>query len=148
MTKYGHNKGASFNREENAVQKVDKTVAKETVYIAVCSLIFSMLLEAVFLILHRWDYTVLLGNLLGYAAAVLNFFLMGLTVQKAVNLDEEGAKNRVKMSQSLRMFMLIAFAAAAFIFPCFNVAAFAVPLIFPRIAIFFRPYFDKKNKEE
>ena len=129
------------------MQKVDKTVAKETVYIAVFSLILSMLLESVFLVIHRWDYTVLLGNLLGYAAAVLNFFLMGLTVQKAVNLDEEGAKNRVKFSQTLRMFMLIAFAAAAFIFPCFNVAAFAVPLIFPRIAIFFRPYFDRKNSQ-
>ena len=129
------------------MQKVDKTVAKETVYIAVFSLILSMLLEAVFLILHKWDYTVLLGNLLGYSAAVLNFFLMGLTVQKAVSLDEEGAKNRVKFSQTLRMFMLIAFAAAAFLCPCFNVAAFAVPLIFPRIAIFFRPRFDKKNSQ-
>lgn len=128
------------------MQKIDKTVVKETVYIAVFSLIFSVLLQSVFLILKRWDYTVLLGNLLGCTAAVLNFFLMGLTVQKAVGLDEEGAKNKVKLSQMLRMFMLVAFAACAFLFKdYFNVAAFAIPLIFPRIAIFFRPYFDKKK---
>ena len=127
------------------MQKIDKTVLKETVYIASFALIFSLLLQAAFLILHKWNYTVLLGNLLGYTAAVLNFFLMGLTVQKAVNLDEDGAKNKVKMSQSLRMFMLIGFAALAMIFKCFNVAAFAVPLLFPRIAIMFRPMLDKKK---
>lgn len=127
------------------MQKIDKTVLKETVYIASWALMLSALMQAVFLVLHKWDYTVLLGNLLGYTAAVLNFFLMGLTVQKAVNLDEDGAKNKVKMSQSLRMFMLIGFAAIAMIFKCFNVATFAIPLIFPRIAIMFRPMFDKKK---
>ena len=128
--------------------KIDKTVKKETIYITFFVVILSMLMEAVFLILHKWDYTVLLGNLLGAASTVLNFLLMGITVQKAVLLDEEGAKKKVKFSQSMRMFMLLAFAAVAGIFKCFNLIAFAVTLLFPRIAIFFRPYFDKKNNKQ
>ena len=37
---------------------------------------------AVFLIIRQFDYTVLLGAILGFAAAVGNFFLMAFTVQK------------------------------------------------------------------
>ncbi len=128
--------------------KIDKTVKKETLYIASFVVVFSLLLEAVFLILHKWDYTVLLGNLLGAFVSVLNFLLMGITVQKAVLLDAEGAKKKVRLSQSLRMLMLVAFAAVACIFNCFNVIAFAITLLFPRIAIFFRAYFDKKNNNQ
>lgn len=73
-------------------KKVDGTVRKETIYIAAAVLILSMLMQAVFLIIKRWDYTVLLGNLLGGGVAVLNFFLMGLTVQKATSEDEKRAK--------------------------------------------------------
>ena len=68
-------------------KKVDGTVRKETIYIAAAVLILSMLMQAVFLIIKQWDYTVLLGNLLGGGVAVLNFFLMGLTVQKATSAD-------------------------------------------------------------
>lgn len=128
--------------------KIDKTVKKETVYIACFVVILSMLMEAVFLVLHHWDYTVLLGNLLGAAAAVLNFLLMGITVQKAVMLSEDEAKNKVRLSQMLRMFMLVAFAVLACVLDCFNLIAFAVTLLFPRIAIIFRPYFDKKNNDK
>ncbi len=125
--------------------KIDKTVKKETIYISCFVLILSMLLESVFLILHKWDYTVLLGNLLGAVAAILNFFLMGITVQKAVLLDEDAAKTKVKLSQMLRMLMLVIFAVITCVFDCFNLIPFVITLLFPRVAIFFRPYFDKKN---
>ena len=129
--------------------KIDKTVKKETAYIACFVLIFSMLMQAVFLVLHHWNYTVLLGNLLGDFAAVLNFLLMGITIQKAVLLDEEGAKTKVKLSQMLRMLMLVAFAVIACVFKCFNLIPFVISLLFPRFAIVFRPFIDKKsNKDE
>ena len=130
------------------MKKIDETVRKETVYIALVTLILSMLMQSVFLIIHRWDYTVLLGNLLGFAAGVLNFFLMGLTVQKAVLLDEEAAKKKVQISQMLRMVMLIAFAVIAGVIKCFNLAAFVITLLFPRVAVFFRPYINKKNDDK
>lgn len=128
------------------MHKIDKTVIRETIYIAVFTLILSMLMQSIFLIIGKWNYTILLGNLLGYVADVLNFFLMGLTVQKAVGLSEDDAKTRVKFSQMLRLFMLAAFALVAGISKHFSLIAFVIPLIFPRIAVTFRPYFDKKNK--
>lgn len=127
------------------MKKIDPTVVRETLYIAAFTLIFSGIMEAVFLLLGYWNYSVVLGNLLGFIATVLNFFLMGFTVQKAVLLDEEDAKKRVKLSQSLRTLMLVGFAAVGCIFKCFNPIAVLVPLLFPRIAILFRPLFKGSN---
>ena len=49
------------------MKRIDQTVLTETGYIAVWEVIFSVLMQAVFLIAGIWDYTVLLGNLLGAA---------------------------------------------------------------------------------
>ncbi len=132
------------------MQKIDKTVRKETVYIAAWVAVFSVLMQAVFLILNRWDYTVLLGNLLGAVAAVGNFFVMGLSVQSAIQKEEKAAKATLKASQSLRMFALFAIAAIGVLLPCFHSIAMLLPLLFPRIAIALRPLFnnivEKKEK--
>ena len=66
------------------MKKTDPTVKKETIYIAVWTVILSVFIHSVFLILKRWDLTVLYGNLLGIFLAVLNFFLLGRTVQSAL----------------------------------------------------------------
>lgn len=116
----------------------------ETLYIAVIALILSVLMEAVFLIIGKWDYTVLLGNVLGCATSIGNFFLMGLSVQKAVNSDEEQAPGIMKFSQTFRMLMIFAVVAVAAILECFSLWTTVIPLFFPRIAIFFRPLFNKK----
>ena len=116
--------------------KVNATVLKETRYIAVFSLVLSLLMQAVFLIvLRRFDYTVLLGNLLGLLAAVGNFLFMGIGVQKAVERDEKGAKNVLKFSQTARFFGIFVIAAIGIVLDCFNTVAVIVPLFFPRIAI-------------
>ena len=127
------------------MKKIDATVRKETLFIAAFTLIFSAVMELVFLLLGYWSYKVALGNLLGFTAAVLNFFLMGYTVQQAVLLDEEGAKKKIRLSQSLRMLMLVGFAAAGCIFKCFNPIAVLMPFLFPRIAILFRPLFKQND---
>ena len=116
--------------------KINATVLKETRYIAVFSLVLSLLMQAVFLIvLRRFDYTVLLGNLLGLLAGVGNFFFMGIGVQKAVERDEKGAKNVLKFSQTARFFTIFVIAALGIVLECFNTVAVIVPLFFPRIAI-------------
>lgn len=127
------------------MKKIDATVRKETLFIAAFTLIFSAVMELVFLLLGYWSYKVALGNLLGFTAAVLNFFLMGYTVQQAVLLDEEGARKKIRLSQSLRMLMLVGFAAVGCIFKCFNPIAVLLPLLFPRIAILFRPLFKQND---
>ncbi len=126
------------------MQKIDATVLRETFYIAAWVLIFSAAMEAVFLLLGAWDVSVLAGNLLGAAAAVLNFFLMGLTVQSALGKNEKEAADRMRLSQALRTLMLFVIAMLAVLVPVFNMIAALVPLLFPRIAILFRPMFEKR----
>ncbi len=128
--------------------KLDKTIYKETAYIAIWTLIFSVLMNAVFLVVKKWDLTVLWGNLLSFAGGVLNFFLLGVTVQKALNFEEKKAKNAMKLSQSLRLLMTFVIAVVGVVLKCFNTVAVLVPLIFPRIAIAMRPLFDKKRAKE
>ena len=127
------------------MKKIDPTVLKETVYITAFTIIFSILMQSVFLIIGKWDYTVLLGTLLGIIATILNFFLMGLTVQNALSKEEKDAKNIMKLSQSGRLFMMFAFALIGYLVPVFNAISVVVPFLFPRIAIMLRPLFDKRG---
>ena len=124
--------------------KLDPTVKQETGYIATWVIIFSAILQAVFLVIGKWNYTVLLGNLLSGATAIFNFLLMGITVQKAVLKEEKEAKTAIKASQALRTFLLFAVAAVGVLLPCFSTWTVIIPLLFPRIAIAVRPLFDKK----
>lgn len=100
--------------------KVDRTVRQETGYIAVGTLILSVLMQAVFLLLGKWNYTVLLGNLLGAVGAVMNFFLMGLTVQSAVQKEKKSAQTTMKVSQTLRLFLVFLIALLGALLDCFQ----------------------------
>ncbi len=119
-------------------KKVDPTVLKETRFIVVVTLILSVLMQSVFLIVGEWDFTVLLGNLWGAALAVGNFFLMGLTVQKCLTMSSEDAKKKMKISQQLRMLMLLVVCMIGAALPFMDTIAVLVPQLFPRIGVMIR----------
>lgn len=127
------------------MKKIDRTVKKETVYIALLTGIFSVFMQSVFLVIGKWDYTVLLGNLLGAFAAVANFFIMGLSVQSALNKEKKEIQNIMKISQMLRMLMLFAVAVIGYFVPVFNLIAVIIPFIFPRLAVTLRAASIKKE---
>lgn len=129
------------------MKPIEPAVKKETAYIAGWSLLLSVVMELVFWIVGAMDYTVPLGNLLGVAASLLNFFLMGLTIQSAVGLEEKAASAKLKLSQMLRMLMVLVLAVLGLALPCFHTIAVLVPFFFPRIAISFRPLFDRKGDQ-
>ncbi len=129
------------------MKKIDATVKKETLYIFLFTLVLSALMQSVFLIIGKWNYTVLSGNLLGAFAATANFFIMGITVQKALGKDEKDAKNLMKLSQSLRMLMLFAVAIIGHLVPVFSLVAVVIPFVFPRIAVTLRALFIKKQSK-
>ena len=122
--------------------KIDGTVKKETGFVACGTIVLSLLMEAVFLLLHKWSLAVLWGNLYAGTLAVLNFFLMGLTVQKALEEDPEDAKKRMKASQSYRMLALAILLAVAMYLAVemgvFNILSLILPLFFVRITVFVR----------
>ncbi len=128
------------------MSKLDPTVRKETFYISAWVLILSAVMQAVFLVFGMWNFGVLIGNLLSGFCACLNFLLMGITVQKALEKDSDDAKTTMKFSQTLRMLMQFGFAAVGVIF--FNPIASIIPLFFPRIAVSFRPLMDKRTRDQ
>lgn len=119
--------------QKRLFKKVDAVVVKETRFIATVVLTGSLLMQAVFLILRQWDYTVLLGNLLGAAAALLNFFLMALAVVKSLGMAKEDATKHMRGSHSLRMLMLFGICAIGAAAPCFHLVAVLIPLVLPSI---------------
>ncbi len=140
--------------------KAQPAVRRETARIAAGTGILTILMVAVFLIIGRFDWTVLTGALLGYLTAVGNFYLMALTVQKAADdmqplpqADEpdgdetpdeadaplsDGAKQgkqRMQLSYALRMLSVGVIAILGVTLPCFHPVATLLPLLFPRIVI-------------
>jgi predicted permease len=116
--------------------KIEKAVRQTTLFVLSVSLVLSALMQAIFLIAGYWDYRVLLGNLWGGGFAVLNFFLMGLSVQRAVEKPSEDAAKYIKASGSARMLALFVLAAIGAALPFLNTVALLIPLFFPRIAAF------------
>ena len=127
------------------MKKIAPVVYKETFYILLVCSLFSLLMQSVFLILDRWQFSVLWGNIFGLAVVVLNFFLMALTVQIAVEKEEKKAKSTLQFSQSLRFLMLILFAVLAYNLPFIHTISFIIPYLVPRIAIALRPILVKEK---
>ena len=129
---------------------MDPAVRKETGYIAVWVILLSLVMEAVFLLLGKWDLSVLFGNLGGAAIAVGNFFLMALIATRAVNraLEKgkpEEAAARVKATAMARLLGSVLLCVVLIAVFKTNVYATLIPMLFPRIGIAFRPMIDRKR---
>ena len=119
-------------------QKPQETVLRETKRIAVG--VFSML--AIMLIVYaamgRFSLAVVLGGLIGALYAVLNFLLLGMTVQKVAEMregNEELARMQMKSSYNMRMVIMILLIVVAFALPFVDGLACMIPMLFPRLTI-------------
>ena len=134
--------------------KIDRTVKKETLYIVIGMVIMSAVMEVVFLAIGKWKWNpgVLYSNLLVGVMMVLNFFFLGLTVQKATSYDDERrAQNLMKMSQTLRFLVTVGVVALGALFSDvrdsgpFVFWALIPPLFFNRITIMIRGFTIKNE---
>lgn len=117
--------------------KIQQATKRETLHIALGTLCFSAVMDLVFFLLGRWDASVLWGTLMGGLWAVVNFLLLGLTVQKmAADPDEKRGKLTLRLSYSLRMLLTLLVAVLAIKLPGVNWVAAVIPLFFPRLTIF------------
>ncbi|MBQ3589380.1 MAG: hypothetical protein II980_02915 [Clostridia bacterium] len=130
------------------MKRVDKVVLQETLFVGAWTLILSLVMQAIFLIIS-WDYTVLFGNLLGALAGIFNFFLLGLTIQRATKSgDVKYAKTLMKLSQAGRMILLLVVGVLGAVLSCFNIWAVLISLFFPRIAFLVRPLFYTREQKK
>lgn len=132
---------------------VQPAVKKETKRVVGMTGIGLILMWILFAVLHfampdevPLDYTVFLGGIGGGAVAILNFFLMGLAVQKAASAsDEETARMKLKASYSQRFLMQILWVILAIVAPCFHFVAGIAPLLFPGTGIKIMGIFHNKK---
>ena len=136
---------------------VQPAVKKETKKVAIGTFICVALMWAVFGIGHAvmpqkipFDYTVILAGLIGGIVAVLNFFLMGITVQHvAKETDDKRAYQRMKASYSQRILLQIIWIILAMTVPVFNAVAGIVPLLFPSLIVkIYYIFLQKKSGNE
>lgn len=135
------------------LKNVQPAVKKETKRVVMITGAGLILMWILFAILHftmpdkvPFDYTVILGGIGGGVIAVLNFFLMGLAVQKAASATDEGtARMKLKASYSQRFMMMILWVIVAIVAPCFQFVAGIAPLLFPGTGLKFVGIFHKAN---
>lgn len=134
------------------LDNVQPAVKKETKRVVKITAVGLILMWILFAVLHftmpdkvPLDYTVFLGGIRGGAVAVLNFFLMGLAVQKAASASDEGtARMKLKASYSQRFLMQILWVILAIVAPCFHFVAGIAPLLFPGTGIKIMGIFHNK----
>ena len=134
------------------LDNVQPAVKKETKRVVKITAVGLILMWILFAVLHftmpdkvPLDYTVFLGGIGGGAVAVLNFFLMGLAVQKAASASDEGtARMKLKASYSQRFLMQSLWVILAIVAPCFHFVAGIAPLLFPGTGIKIMGIFHNK----
>ena len=126
---------------------------KEAGYIAAGTVVLSALVQIVWAVFFKYDLSVFLGGLWGGTFAVVNFVLMGLTVQKvARESDQLAAKRRMQASYQMRMILIILTTVLAIIVPGISWVMAVISLFFPRLTILvmplFRPDLRKKGGKD
>lgn len=91
-----------------------------------------------------FDYRVFTGAIGGCLVAVVNFTMMCLTIQRAVNISEQKSmKAFIQGSYNGRLLLQAGWIVAAYLMPWVNVFSAAIPLLFPNLMIF---YLQAKGK--
>lgn len=130
------------------VIKPQKAVIHETVRIAVGVFAMVAVMIAVYAVIGKFRTNVLFGGLYTGLVTVMNFFIMGLTVQsvaeKAAEKERseeemESLKKRMKakmqVSYSYRMIFMFAMVIIGITVFEFDALATILPLVFPRFVI-------------
>lgn len=115
-----------------ARKKLDENFGKVTKVNAILTAIEN----AGFLVFGRWNYTVLLGSLWGLGMTTLFFYMICVSVPRALSTDDPDiAAKRLRNSQMERTAMLAVGVFIALKFPHIYWPAALIPLLFTRISI-------------
>ena len=123
--------------------KLQKAVKEETIFVALGSLILSVLMVCIFFGLNRvfpeqvpMGLPVILGAAGGCAVAVGNFFLMALTVQKVAGIEKyDQAYRSMQVSYRYRTFLQLIWCVLCMVLKFINPVAGILPLLWPSLLI-------------
>ena len=128
--------------------KPDRTVLRETVRVGLGVLAMTAVMLVVFAVLGRFSISALLGAVYTAILGVLNFFVMGLTVQNIANRAAEKKRDedelaafskqmeaRMKLSRNMRLIALVGLIALGIAVFKFEPLPTILPIVFPSIVI-------------
>lgn len=126
----------------------DRAVRRETLRVAVGVFALVAVMLAVYAVLGKLTAKVALGGIYTGLLTVLNFFIMGLTVQGVTDRAAEKErseqeladltiemKNRMKLSYNMRMIGLLALLVVGLAVFKFDPLATILPVLFPTLVV-------------
>lgn len=127
-----------------------KEVLKQTGLIAIGQAVGTAVMIGVFLLLRKFDMTVVWGALIGNLLAIGNFFFMALiatlAADRAEKQDVAGGQKLMKASYPLRLLVMAGvLVLCALKKEWFNVLALVLPLAFVHLTAMVTGFFQKKG---
>ena len=137
----------------------------DTVWLAIGEAIVAALISVVFLLIGKFNYSVVTGAVLGGAVTVINFLILSVGINRAINkyveergdgeMDEEEAdkyakehgmtvQNAMMKSYMLRMFLMIGSLVLAGITGWFDIIATVIPLLMYRPILYVTEFIKTK----
>lgn len=133
---------------------IDKTVWKETAYVTLGTVLLSAVMVVIYSAISPFEMKILYGAVLGSVAAILNFFFMAFTLQRAVEIningDEDAVENvklKIKSAYTIRMIVYFLVLACALATDFFNPWTLLVPALFPSMIAKVRMFFLNNRGE-
>ncbi len=123
-----------------------KEIARISLGVLVCD---GIMIAGLFLLsqfgIGKFEFTrILLGAVCGSLVAILNFAILCLTVQSAVEIENKRRmKARFQLSYNIRLALQAVWVVACFLIPQIHFVAGAAPILFPNVVIF---YLQSRNK--
>lgn len=114
---------------------LDPVVISETKRVSLCNLCLTALENIVFVVMGKWNVSVLLGSLFGWLIATACFVSLGISVQKAVVKEQKEAQLYMQKTYMFRNLFMAVGIVAAIKLPGVNWVAAIFPLFFTRISI-------------
>lgn len=159
-----------MKQERSSAVKKSKIPKQETFTLIIGELIVSLIVAAVFLLIGRFDVTVLLGVILGSAVTVFNFLFLSVSVNKVIDkyleedklrtdgrTEEENQKfvnehamaiqNATTRSFMIRTVSMLAALVAAFLTELFNPIATVIPLLMLRPMLYVLELIKRKGEK-
>ena len=127
-------------------------VLKQTGVLALGQVICVASMVGIFALLGYFDYTVVLGGLMGALVSVLNFLFMAiglsLAADKAQQQNVKDGKAMATGSYLLRIILMFVVLFACAKSGHFHVVALVLPLVFARPILTVTEFFQKKGSDE
>ena len=115
--------------------KLQPASRRELLHITAGVLIGSGVMILIFVLIKKFELSVIWGALLGAAAAIGNFYYLAVCVQRAAAADKIRAQVIMRRSYAVRLLVTVAAVVLGCTLDVFHWVAVVVPILLPRLTI-------------